>query len=212
MDGNDGLPQQFTMSTQPDRTLRYSPEAYLELEALAAERHEYIDGVIRPRDASLPNHSTITSNLYASLNRQLRQKPYEAYVTDQRLWIPRRRIYTYPDVMVMAQPIEHAEGRRDVLINPMLIAEVLSDATQDYDQGGKFAVYRTISSFQEYLLISQTEIAAQHYVKVAPRRWTLNDYDDPQAAIALSSIACEITLSDLYDKVEFAPMAPSSSA
>ena len=107
--------------------------------------------------------------------------------------------------MVMAQPIVYAEGRRDTLINPVLIAEVLSDSTQDYDQGGKFAAYRTITTLQEYLLISQTEVTAQHYVKVAPRQWTLTDYDDPQALIALDSINCAITLIDLYDKVELPP-------
>ena len=196
------------MIAQLDLKSRYSPEAYLELEVAAAERHEYIDGEIILMAGGLPNHNTIVGNLYANLLFLLKQKPYRAFFTDQRLWIPQHRIYTYPDVMVMAPPLEYAEGRRDTLINPILIAEVLSASTQDYDQGGKFAAYRTMPTFQEYLLLSQTEVAAQHYVKVAPRQWTLIDYEDPEATIALAGIKCDIKLVDLYDKVEFALPEP----
>jgi len=191
------------MIAQPDLRPRYTPDDYLEQEVNSVDRHEYIDGEIIPMAGGLPNHNTIAGNLYANLLFLLKQKPYRAFVTDQRLWIPRRRIYTYPDVMVMAQPIAYAEGRRDTLINPILVAEVLSESTQDYDQGGKFSAYRTIPTFQEYLLVSQTSVSAQHYVKTATRRWTLAEYEDPQEAITLSSIGCEILLGDLYDKVEF---------
>jgi Uma2 family endonuclease len=190
------------MIAQQDLKPRYTSNEYLELEVNAEHRHEYIDGEIFLMAGGLPNHNKVAGNIYASLLFLLKRQPYEVYITDQRLWIPRRRIYTYPDVMVVAQPIAYAEDRRDTLINPTFIAEVLSESTQDYDQGGKFAAYRTIPSFQEYLLLSQTSITAQHYVKEGDRRWTLTDYENPQDVIGLPSLNCELTLSDLYDKVE----------
>jgi Uma2 family endonuclease len=191
------------MIAQRDLKTCYTADEYLDLELNAAERHEYTDGEISPMAGGLPNHNKIAGNLYANLLFALKRQPYEVYVTDQRLWIPRKRIYTYPDVMVMAQPIAYAEGRRDTLINPILVAEVLSDSTQDYDQGGKFAAYRTISTVQDYLLISQTSLSVQHYVKTATRRWTLAEYEEAHEVIPISSLGCDLIVGDLYDKVEF---------
>jgi Uma2 family endonuclease len=191
------------MIAQRDLKTCYTADEYLDLELNAAERHEYTDGEISPMAGGSPNHNKIAGNLYANLLFALKRQPYEVYVTDQRLWIPRKRIYTYPDVMVMAQPIAYAEGRRDTLINPILVAEVLSDSTQDYDQGGKFAAYRTISTVQDYLLISQTSLSVQHYVKTATRRWTLAEYEEAHEVIPISSLGGDLIVGDLYDKVEF---------
>jgi Uma2 family endonuclease len=183
----------------------YSPEEYLELEVNSEDRHEYINGEVVCVTGGTPNHNKITGNLYAALNFLLKRQPYEVYVTDQRLWIPQKRIYTYPDVMVIAQPIEYAKGRSDTLINPLFIAEALSKSTQDYDRGDKFIAYRTISTFQEYLLIDQYSIHIEHYFKTDKRHWTFVEYEDLGETIALESLACQITVADLYDKVKLEP-------
>jgi Uma2 family endonuclease len=183
----------------------YSPEEYLELEVNSEDRHEYINGEVVCVTGGTPNHNKITGNLYAALNFLLKRQPYEVYVTDQRLWIPQKRIYTYPDVMVIAQPIEYAKGRSDTLINPLFIAEALSKSTQDYDRGDKFIAYRTISTFQEYLLIDQYSIHIEHYFKTDKRHWTFVEYEDLGETIALQSLACQITVADLYDKVMLEP-------
>jgi Uma2 family endonuclease len=133
----------------------YTPEEYLEMEIVAEERHEYRNGEIIPIAGGLPNHNRIAGNIYAQINFTLRGQPYQAFVTDQRLWILQDRLYTYPDVMVTALPLELQEGRKDTVINPILIVEVLSKSTADYDRADKFAAYRTIPSFQEYLLVDQ---------------------------------------------------------
>jgi Uma2 family endonuclease len=134
---------------------RYSsPEEYLELEVAAEFRSEDIDGKIIPMTGGLPNHNKIAGNLCAAMNFAFRGKPYEVFFADQRLWMPGRRIYTYPDVMVVDGVLELQEGRNDTITNPLLIAEVLSVSTQDYDKTDKFAAYRTIPTFQEYVLIN----------------------------------------------------------
>ena len=183
--------------------LYYSPEEYLELEVASGDRHEYINGQIILMTGGLPNHNQIAGNLYATLNFALRRKSYQAFMTDQRLWIPQRRIYTYPDVMAVASPLELQEGRKDTITNPILIGEVLSLSTQSYDRVGKFAAYRTLPSFQEYILIDQYSVHVEQYVKTEGHKWLFAVYETESDVLSLSSVPCEVSLADLYDKVEF---------
>ncbi|MBW4694088.1 MAG: Uma2 family endonuclease [Lyngbya sp. HA4199-MV5] len=189
------------MVMQAEEKKQYAPEEYLELEATAEERHEYIDGEIILMPGGLPNHNRIAGNLYAALNFGLKQQPYDVFITDQRLWIPRKRIYIYPDVMIIQGELQLQEGRRDTLTNPIAIAEVLSNSTEAYDRSGKFAAYRTIPSFQEYVLIDQYSLHVEHYFKTEPRKWIFSEYDGAEAILTLNSVPFEITLADLYDKV-----------
>ncbi len=180
-----------------------SPLEYLAQEVESELRHEYIRGEIIAMTGGKPNHNLILGNLYAALNYALKRKPYRAFVTDQRLWIPARQMYVYPDVMVTAEPLQMQEGRKDTLVNPLIIAEVLSTSTRGYDCGDKFDAYRTIADFQEYLLIEQEQISARHYVKQGEHQWLLTEYTRATDIILLNSLAFEISLADLYDKVDF---------
>jgi Uma2 family endonuclease len=120
-------------------------------------------------------------------------------VTDQRLWIPERNLYTYPDVMVIPRPIVLQPGRKDTVMNPILIVEVLSDSTENYDRGDKFAAYRTIETVQEYLLINQSQRHVEQYAKQRANQWLFTEYDGEEAQVALASIPVEIALVDLYE-------------
>ncbi len=180
----------------------YTPEEYLEFEINSENRHEYINGEIVLMTGGTPNHNQIAGNFYAALNFALKRQPYRVFVTDQRLWIPRKRIYTYPDVMVVQGELQFQEGRRDTITNPLIIAEVLSESTRSYDKDAKFAAYRTIPSFQEYLLIDQYTMHIEHYFKTERKRWTFYEYDDTDEILSLNSFSFQITLADIYDKVE----------
>ena len=181
----------------------YSPEEYLEFEVNSELRHEYIDGLIIPMTGGTPNHNKIAGNLYVAIHFALKRQPYEVYYTDQRLWIPKQRIHTYPDVMVVQTPLAFAEGRNDTIINPVMIAEVLSKSTKGYDRDEKFAAYRTIASFQEYILIDQYTIHVEQYVKTDNRKWMFLEYEDINDTLNLTSVSCQISLADIYDKVDF---------
>jgi Uma2 family endonuclease len=189
--------------TLAKETQYYSPAEYLEFEINSEIRHEYIDGLIIPMTGGTPDHNQITGNFYAVLNFALKRQPYQVFVTDQRLWIPQKRIHTYPDVMVVQTPLVFAEGRNDTIANPLIIAEVLSKSTKGYDRDEKFAAYRTIPSFQEYILIDQYTMHVEHYIKTDRRKWTFLEYEDSNDSLNLASIACEISLADIYDKVDF---------
>lgn len=182
----------------------YTPEEYLQLEETADYKSEYIDGQIIPMPGGTVNQNRIAGNFYAMLNFAFRQQEnYEAFNSDMRLWIPQKLIYTYPDVTVIAGEPEFFNNRRDIIINPQVIIEVLSKSTKGYDREGKFEAYRTISTFQEYLLIDQTRIHIEQFSKTGKKLWTLREYDEEDQAIALATVPFEISLQDLYNKVNF---------
>jgi Uma2 family endonuclease len=191
------------MIIQAEEKKVYTPDEYLDFEVDSELRHEYIDGEIVPMTGGTPNHNQIALNLSGSLNFALKRQPYRVFVTDQRLWIPRKCIYTYPDVMIVEGELQLQEGRRDTILNPLMMAEVLSPSTRSYDKDDKFAAYRTISTFREYLLIEQSKMHVEHYVKNEQKRWTFSEYDDAEEVVSFNSISFQITLADLYDKVEF---------
>ncbi|HIK31374.1 MAG TPA: Uma2 family endonuclease [Oscillatoriales cyanobacterium M59_W2019_021] len=184
-------------------TKNYTIDEYLELEIASETRNEYCNGEIIPITGGTPNHNDISGNLYILLKSALRGKDYRTFYADQRLWIPSVRLYTYPDVMVLPKPLELQTGRTDTVMNPCFIAEVLSKSTQNYDRIEKFAAYRTIPSFQEYLFIDQYQVRVEHYVKTAVNQWLFSEYDDPNISLFLSFFELQFQISDLYENIEF---------
>jgi Uma2 family endonuclease len=180
---------------------KYSLAEYFDREIHAETRSEYIDGEIKPMTGGTPTHNTIVANLLATVHVALRQQPYRVFVTDQRLWIPKQRIATYPDVMIMAEPLAYQEERNDTLINPILIAEVLSPSTANYDRTDKFIYYRTIPTFKEYLLIAQDRMYVEHFHKEGDR-WIFSAYER-EATIDVRSLGLAISTTDFYHRVEF---------
>ena len=181
----------------------YTPEEYLALEETAAYKSEYRDGEIVPMTGGTTNHNEIALNIAANLKFSLKSKNYKVYMGDVRLWIPRYRQYTYPDVMVIqGQPIYTGKGTTTVM-NPKLIVEVLSKSTKNYDQGDKFLYYRSISEFTEYILIEQEEYRLLQYTKTSTNQWQLTEYESVDAIIPLNSVALEVSLNDIYAGVDF---------
>jgi Uma2 family endonuclease len=182
---------------------RYTIEEYLELELASETRSEYRNGEIVPMTGGTPDHNDIAGNLYIPLKLALKGKAYRTFYTDQRLWIPDRSLYTYPDVMVVEKPLQLQSGRTDTVMNPCFIAEVLSQSTQDYDRGEKFGAYRTLKSFQEYLLISQYRVHVEHYVKTSVNQWLLSEYSDPTVILTLNTFGLQLQIADFYENIEF---------
>lgn len=181
----------------------YSPEEYLMLEEGAKFRSEYQDGRIIPMTGGTPNHNQIAGNFYGTLNFATKGQPYQVFINDLRLWIPSKRVYTYPDVMLVAGKLEFAEGRKDTITNAVMVAEVLSESTEDYDRGGKFKLFRSIPSFREYVLIAQYEMHVEQFSKTDDNKWVLSEYDGADAMLRLSCVEFEMRLGDIYDRVDF---------
>ena len=184
-------------------TAYYTPEEYLELEEKADYKNEYRDGEIISMTGGTTNHNKLALNLATGLNVALNDLDYEIYIGDVKLWIPRYREFTYPDVMVIeGQPIYYSTNTT-IVTNPVLIVEVLSKSTKDYDRGDKFLYYRSIPEFKEYILIDQTKYYVMQYVKTSENQWILTEYETEDAMINLSSINVELSLKQLYKKVNF---------
>jgi Uma2 family endonuclease len=181
----------------------YTVEEYLELELTSETRSEYRSGEIIQMTGGTPNHNDISGNLYILLKSTLKTQDYQVFHVDQRLWIPEVNLYTYPDVMVTPKPLELQTGRKDTVVNPYFIAEVLSKSTQNYDRSEKFAAYRTLPHFKEYLLIDQYRVYVEHYVKTAVNQWLLTEYHDENMSLSFNSFEFQIQIADLYENIEF---------
>ena len=181
------------------QTKSYTADQYLALETASEVRHEFRAGEIIEMAGGTPEHNEISRMFVFLLTAELRKQPYSIFMADQRLWIPQVNLYTYPDVMVTSRSPELKPDRKDTVVNPLLLAETLSDSTAAYDRGDKFSHYRTIESFQEYVLIEQYRPHVEHYVKRGDNEWLFRDYSGLQSSFMLSSVKVEISLADVYE-------------
>ncbi|MBD2015157.1 Uma2 family endonuclease [Microcoleus sp. FACHB-53] len=182
----------------------YTPEEYLELEEAADYKSEYRDGDIVPMTGGTTNHNKIAGNFYAYLKFGLKGQKYDIYIGDVRLWIPRYRQYTYPDVMVIQGEPIYTGTNTTTVMNPLLIAEVLSKSTKNYDQGDKFLYYRSIPELREYILIDQSQYHLMQYVKTAEGQWLFTEFEAEDSVLSLQSVDFKIAFNDLYESVNFA--------
>ncbi len=93
----------------------------------------------------------------------------------------------------------------DTLLNPMVIVEVLSESTEAYDRGEKFAHYRRLDTLREYVLVAQDKIRIEHYLREG-EQWILSEISDSDGTLHLVSIDCHVGVAAIYEKVEFTPL------
>lgn len=188
------------MSAAPQ--LKYlTPEEYLVIEREAEFKSEYVDGVMYAMAGGSPEHSQTSVNVLTELNYQLRQSPCHVYNSDLKVRVPSSRKFHYPDVVVVCDKPQFADDEKDVLLNPLLIVEVLSDSTEKYDRRKKFLYYQEIESFREYLLVDQNSPLVQHFVKQSDGGWLCTRIEGLDKSITFSTVNCTIALSDIYAKV-----------
>ncbi|MFP4319896.1 MAG: Uma2 family endonuclease [Phormidium sp.] len=184
-------------------TQTHTAAEYLELEENASVRHEYRNGEIVEMPGGTVNHNKLTLSLIFLLMQNVQGDLYEVLGTDVRLWVGDRNFYTYPDVMVVPKPIALQDNRQDTVTNPVFIAEVLSESTRNYDLSEKFAAYRTIPTFREYLLIDQSKRYVEQHLKQSSNQWLMTEYKDPEQSIFLESLGVELSLHSLYKNIKF---------
>jgi Uma2 family endonuclease len=179
-----------------------TPEQFLELERQAETKHEYFAGEIFAMAGGTPEHSLIAVNVTVELGAQLRGGPCMMYNSDMKVRAT-EALYTYPDVTVVCGEAQFAGEEREVLLNPTLIVEVLSESTEAWDRGGKFEQYRQRDTLQEYVLIAQDRAHVERFARQASGEWLLTEVNGMDASLALPSISCELALSEVYRKVTF---------
>ncbi|MDM8551508.1 Uma2 family endonuclease [Desulfobacterales bacterium HSG2] len=127
----------------------------------------------------------------------------EAFASDLRVEVDKDKHYTYPDVAVVCGELEFAEQRKDTITNPIMIAEVLSDSTEDYDRGTKFALYRNIKTLKDYVLIDQARGHIEYFFKEDDGTWRLQEYFNLDECLTLRSVRVEISIRDICHRVSF---------
>jgi Uma2 family endonuclease len=192
-----------TAKQPPTEKRYYTPEEYLALEESAIDKSEYHDGEIVRMTGGTANHNKIALNFCRKFPLTIQKQNYETFINDVRLWIPLTRRYVYPDIMVIqGEPVYH-ENNKTIVTNPLVIVEVLSNSTKDYDRGGKFLAYRSIPEFREYILIDQYSHHIEQFAKNSDGKWVLTEYDSEESVLILESVEFQMPLSEIYERINF---------
>ncbi|WP_017327129.1 Uma2 family endonuclease [Synechococcus sp. PCC 7336] len=191
--------------TAPTLAQPYTLTAYRALEEASEERHEYRNGGVALMPGGTLEHSQIAGNIYALLRIALKGTSFKPITSDLRIWIPQYRRGTYADIAAIEGPPQFNDNRRDEILNPKLIVEVLSPSTEAYDRGNKFLYYRSIPTFSEYLLVSQSRPFIDRYIKTTDTQWVLTSYEGLETTVTMASIPVELAMAGIYEDIAFAP-------
>lgn len=181
-----------------------SIEEYFAREDTAEHRSEYYRGDVFDMAGGTPNHNRITVNLSSLLNAQFRGGPCEAFSVDLRVQVAKDIHYTYPDVVVCGE-LEFADGRSDIITNPVVIMEVLSESTRDYDRGTKFTAYRGIETLTDYILIDQNAVHIEYFSKECDGTWRLREYFSTEEVVEIKSTEAMLPVNAIYERVAHTP-------
>ena len=190
----------MTTLTQPTTLL--TPEEYLAAERAAETRSEYVDGVVYPMTGASLNHILIVTNLTIELGLQLRGKPCFVMSNEMKVRLPDSQKFFYPDVTAVCGELQFHDDRKDIIVNPALIIEVLSPSTEAFDRGDKFHSYQRIDSLREYILVSQDQPYIEQYVRRDAGTWSYRSVTGREGSLALPSVECTLNLGAVYDKVD----------
>jgi Uma2 family endonuclease len=192
-------------------------EEYLALERGSEERREYLDGHIYAMAGESPEHGAICTNIGGQLYAQLRGKSCQVFSKDLKVRsgpAPKRGqttkgLYSYPDLLVVCGELKFHDEHRDVLLNPSVIIEVLSPATEAFDRGEKWARYQTwLPELTDYVLVSQTKPRIDHFHRGTGGEWVYSLVNSLEESLRLNSVGCVLQLTDVYDRVVFPAEEP----
>jgi Uma2 family endonuclease len=178
-----------------------SPEEYLAGEEKSQIRHEYIDGQIYAMSGGSDSHNTIALNLASGLKSHVRGGRCRVFMENMKAYIQPLNCYYYPDVMVTCDERDRSSSHSKSY--PCLIVEVLSDSTEAFDRGDKFADYQQLDSLQEYVLVNQKRRRVECFRRNKEGLWVLYSYNQNES-LQLTSLDFQISMEALYEDVDFA--------
>lgn len=179
-----------------------TPEEYLTRERKAIVKSEYVSGKIIAMAGASYQHTVITMNISGELYGQLKDRECTVHTNDLRVKASATSSYFYPDIVLVCDKPRFEDDTFDTLLNPILIIEVLSPSTEDYDRIDKFSHYQKLASLQEYILVSQDEVHVEHYMRHGTL-WKPTEYRSLENVLSLTSIDCELFLTDIYRWINF---------
>lgn len=177
---------------------KVSPEEYLELERSAEYKSELINGEIYAMSGTTRKHNKIAGNIFAQLHIFLRNKPCSVYFADLKVKVEKTNMFTYPDIAITCGKESLADKYKDTLLNPKCIIEVLSESTEKYDRGDKFAHYQKIESLEEYILVSQNQNKIETFLRQPNGKWLYELTEDLENELYIHTVEAKIPLKDIY--------------
>ena len=176
-------------------------EDYLAGELISEVKHEYSGGYVYAMAGAKNVHNMIAGNFYAAMHSRLRGKSCLPFNSDTkvRVKMPTHTRFYYPDGMVVCEPNDSEDTFQD---RPVVIAEVLSDATRRIDEGEKREAYQTIPTLEVYLVI-ETDSPKVVAHRRTPNGFVSEVYEGLDATIPLDAVEAELPLVELYERVEF---------
>jgi Uma2 family endonuclease len=184
---------------------RVTEDEYIASERASERKHELINGVVVAMAGASARHNAIVGNIVRALGNALANERCLVFPSDMRVHAQATGLYTYPDVTVACDGLRFHPKFGDTLVNPRVIFEVLSESTEAYDRGAKFAHYQTIASLEEYVLVSQHEAKIEHYRRFGAGQWILTTFTGESAVAALPALGCELPLDQIYAKLDLLP-------
>ncbi|WP_373552913.1 Uma2 family endonuclease [Haliscomenobacter sp.] len=185
----------------------FTIEEYLELEAHSLSKHEYHNGKIVEMSGGTVVHNQLGGKVITQLNNVIdaHDAPFQVYSSDMKIRIESNNRFVYPDAVVVTLNPEFYKKRRDIITNPLLIVEVSSNSSAAFDLGDKFNMYRSLSAFQEYLIVSQEKYHVSRFYRESADLWRTSDYYNLEDMIPLQSMGLEIPMLGIYKGVDLNP-------
>ena len=180
-----------------------TPEQYLEAEREANSKSEYFSGQIFAMAGASRRHNVLVGNLVRRLGNRLDGRPCETYLSDMKVLVRANGSYTYPDVTVVCGEPEFLDRDGDVLLNPLVIVEVLSDSTALYDRGTKWMLYQGLTSLREYVLVSQDSPRVERFTRQVDGQWLYQSVSGLDGEIRLASLEIALPLAEVYERVHW---------
>lgn len=196
----------------PQRKLVYTIENYLQIDRTLEERYEYLDGEIYLMAGESGSHGDICTNLVREFSVQLKGSPCRARSKDTKVRssgiirpsVTTKGMFSYPDLVVICAAPQYHDDIQDMILNPGVIAEVLSESTEKFDRGEKFERYRLWNpTLTDYLLVSQDKPLVEHYMRQPDESWLLREYRGLNRNLIVESVNCNLSLAEIFDRVEF---------
>lgn len=192
---------------------KHTVDEYLQLERAADERHEYIDGEIVQMAGKSDAHGDVSVNLILELGLQLRGKDCRVRAKDAKIKTggfvrkvgeSKKGMFFYPDIAVICGKVEYHDEHEDIILNPKVVVEVLSESTEVFDRNTKFTRYRMFNpTLTDYVLVSQDKPMVEHFIRQTDESWKLFIHFGLEEILKMKSIECSIKLTEIYDRIEF---------
>jgi Uma2 family endonuclease len=181
---------------------KFTVEEYLEFEKSNTEKHEFYRGEIFLMSGAGARHNVIFSNFFRELATKLKGEPCKPYGSDLRIHVAQNTLFTYPDISVICGDIVPSQLDQDTATEPVVLVEILSPSTRNYDKGDKFKLYRDIPALREYILVDSEAICIEVYRINQRGHWELEEYLSLRDTLMIPALHLSIPLTEIYESTK----------